>query len=105
MSGTASPSRAVRGRPKTLSAFETPRGKHSQIHFVSAMAAPVSKADKILEKIMAGGSDANIRFDDMCFLLLKLGFIKRQSGGSHVIFPARHPIHQLAKQGGYTKEY
>jgi hypothetical protein len=68
------------------------------------MAAPVSKADKILEKIMAGGSDANIRFDDMCFLLLKLGFIKEAIGRKPCNFPARHPIHQLAKQGRDTRK-
>ena len=45
----------------------------------------MGKADKILEKVMSGNSDANIRFDDVCILLSRLGFTVRKRG-SHVIF-------------------
>jgi len=37
------------------------------------------------EKILSGRSDANIRFDDACYLLQRLGFTRRVTG-SHFIF-------------------
>ena len=41
---------------------------------------------KTLEKVMSGQSDANIAFLDACTLLTRLGYVRRQSGGSHRIF-------------------
>ena len=46
----------------------------------------MSKVNKIYEKLMAGQSDANMPFDDLCFLLHRLGFASRQPGTSHKIF-------------------
>jgi len=46
----------------------------------------MSKAEKIFEKVMSGKSDANISYDDVCNLLTKLGYAKRQQGTSHQIF-------------------
>ena len=65
----------------------------------------MSKADKILEKVMAGGSDANIRFDDLCHLLRHLGFIQRRSGGSHVVFQRGPDFVNLQNRAGKVKEY
>jgi virulence-associated protein VapD len=43
------------------------------------------KYDKLLLKILKGRSDANIAFEDLRKLLLKLGFEERKRG-SHYIF-------------------
>jgi len=43
---------------------------------------------KLLEKLLTGRSDANIRFDDLRNLLAWLGFEER-SKGSHHIFSNR----------------
>ena len=65
----------------------------------------MSKADKILERVMSGQSDANIRFDDMCYLLLKLGFTQRQRGGSHIIFQYGKDFVNLQNFHGKIKGY
>jgi len=39
---------------------------------------------KTLEKLLRGTSDANIAFDDLRSLLLKLGFSERIQGGHHI---------------------
>jgi predicted RNA binding protein YcfA (HicA-like mRNA interferase family) len=41
-------------------------------------------ADKILEKILRGESDANIRFLELCHLLQAKGFRMRISGSHHI---------------------
>ena len=46
----------------------------------------MSKIRKILADILAGRSDANIAFADLCLLLERGGFLRRQGSGSHVIF-------------------
>ncbi len=46
----------------------------------------MGKAEKLLEKLMAGRSDANFSFDDLCTLLTKLGYTARRTKGSHIIF-------------------
>ena len=46
----------------------------------------MSKAAKLFEKLMAGRSDANFSFDDLCTLLTKLGYAMRKAKGSHIIF-------------------
>ncbi len=38
----------------------------------------------ILAKILSGTSDKNIRFDDLCKLLLSLGFTERIKGDHHI---------------------
>ena len=44
----------------------------------------MSKAAKILFKVLRGLSDANIGFEDLRYLLLKLGFEERISGSHHI---------------------
>jgi hypothetical protein len=46
----------------------------------------MSKNRKTLTDILSGRSDANISFHDLCHLLERAGFIRRQAGGSHTIF-------------------
>lgn len=44
----------------------------------------MGKYDKLLSKILEGTSDANIRFDELCQLLRRLGFDERTRGSHHV---------------------
>ncbi|MBI4672234.1 MAG: type II toxin-antitoxin system HicA family toxin [Chloroflexi bacterium] len=44
----------------------------------------MSKHDKILQQVLSGKSDANIRFDDLRNLLMRLGFEERTRGSHHV---------------------
>ena len=65
----------------------------------------MSKADKLLEKVLSGQSDASIRFDDMCHLLHKLGFIARHTDGSHAIFQDGPLFVNLQNLRGMVKKY
>jgi predicted RNA binding protein YcfA (HicA-like mRNA interferase family) len=40
--------------------------------------------EKILDKLLRGESDANIRFDELCHLLQAKGFQMRISGSHHI---------------------
>ncbi|HHL39822.1 MAG TPA: type II toxin-antitoxin system HicA family toxin [Deltaproteobacteria bacterium] len=44
----------------------------------------MGRCDKLLERILRGRSDANIRFDDLCQLLRHLGFAERIRGSHHI---------------------
>jgi hypothetical protein len=65
----------------------------------------MSKADKTLEKVMSGTSDANIRFDDLCHLLVRLGWDMRQGKGSHVTFLKGAKFLNLQDRGGKVQPY
>jgi hypothetical protein len=41
-------------------------------------------ADKTLDQILRGDSDANIRFEELCHLLQAKGFRMRVSGSHHI---------------------
>jgi len=45
---------------------------------------PLSRHEKTLELVLDGRSDANVRFEDLCGLLLALGFVERTRGSHHV---------------------
>ena len=66
----------------------------------------MTKWDKVLDKILRGTSDANIRFNDLCGLLERLGF-ERRTRGSHNVFRradiAEKP--NLQKSGNNAKPY
>ncbi len=44
----------------------------------------MGKYEKLLEQILLGNSDANVDFDELCQLLLKLGFEIRVRGSHHI---------------------
>jgi len=44
----------------------------------------VSKITKLLNRILRGTADANIRFGDLCALLRHLGFAERIRGDHHI---------------------
>ncbi len=44
----------------------------------------MGKYDKLIDKILRGSADANIPFDDLRGLLIRLGFDERIRGSHHV---------------------
>ncbi|MBV8278777.1 MAG: type II toxin-antitoxin system HicA family toxin [Verrucomicrobia bacterium] len=46
----------------------------------------MAKRDKLKAKLLSGDQDNNFDFDELCTLLLQLGFTERQGKGSHRIF-------------------
>lgn len=49
----------------------------------------VSRHAKIVNRLLGATSDRNFRFDDLCGVLRRLGFVERHRGGSHRIFTHR----------------
>ncbi len=62
--------------------------------------------DKVLERVLSGASDANIRFDDLCQLLRSLNFEMRVRGGHHIFRKAgvEEKIN-LQREGSEAKPY
>lgn len=46
----------------------------------------MSRAEKVVARILAGSSDENLAFDDLCFALERAGFTRRTGKGSHTLF-------------------
>ena len=44
----------------------------------------MGKYEKLLEQILLGSSDANIDFDELCRLLVQMGFDMRVRGSHHI---------------------
>jgi len=44
----------------------------------------MGKYEKLLERILDGRADANVRSDELCNLLLQHGFVMRTSGSHHI---------------------
>jgi hypothetical protein len=62
---------------------------------------------QILQSVLSGRADANIRFEELCNLLRRLGFEERNRGGSHHVFRkagTRDKIN-LQSEGGRAKPY
>jgi hypothetical protein len=66
----------------------------------------MSKAEKVLLKILRGTSDANVAFSDLCLILRHLGFDERIRGSHHIFTRAGLPeILNLQPKGGKAKAY
>ena len=66
----------------------------------------MSGAEKILEKILRGTSDANIRFSGLRGLLLRLGFGERVKGSHHIFWKeGLEEILNLQPKGDRAKPY
>ena len=67
----------------------------------------MSKSQKILTDILSGRSDANIGFDDLCYILQRAGFTRRPGKGSHTIFHMDKvaEIVNIQPLGSKTKAY
>ena len=65
----------------------------------------MSKHDKLLEKILGGQHDANIRFDELCVLLQRLGYRMRPGKGSHFTFRKGSKFLNLQNRNGKIVGY
>lgn len=66
----------------------------------------MSKSAKILASVLGRQTDANIRFDDLVYLLGKLDFAKRIRGDHHVFTRAGvEEIINLQPRGALAKPY
>jgi len=62
--------------------------------------------DKLLIRVLGGHSDANIGFDDLRGLLLRLGFEERISGSHHVFVRSGiEDLINLQREGRLAKPY
>ena len=44
----------------------------------------IDRHDRLRQRVLSGRSDANIRFDDLRWFLLRLGFVERVRGSHHI---------------------
>lgn len=66
----------------------------------------MGKASKLLEKILSGKSDNNIKFSDLCSLLTKLGFEVRIKGSHYIYYKEGvQEIINIQEIGGHSKSY
>lgn len=65
----------------------------------------MSKA-KTLERLLRGASDANFRFDELCGVLTRLGFVERVRGDHHIFtHEGVEEILNLQPRGSQAKAY
>jgi len=66
----------------------------------------VSQQDKLLAKILSGASDTNISFEQLCQLLIRLGFDERIRGSHHIFTKEGiEEILNLQPKQGKAKSY
>lgn len=66
----------------------------------------MGKYEKLLQLILSGRSDANLAFDDLRQLLLRLGFSERIRGDHHIFFRTDvAEILNLQPKAGMAKPY
>ena len=66
----------------------------------------MSKPTKTLAKLLSGDSDASLRFEEVCALLVRLGFGKRIRGSHHIFTRAGiETLIDLQPQQGKCKPY
>lgn len=69
----------------------------------------MGKHEKLLARIVRGGAEANVGFDDLCGLLRHLGFEERRRGGgsSHRVFKRAgvEELINLQRDGASAKPY
>ena len=66
----------------------------------------MGRHEKLFESIVGGRSDANVDFDDLCALLIHLGFAQRVRG-SHQMFTRTgvDDLINLQRSGSAAKSY
>lgn len=67
----------------------------------------MTKRDKLIEKIMSGEHDRNISFAELKSFLDMLGFIGKNTGGSHIVFRKEgiNPLNIQPSKDGKAKGY
>ena len=62
--------------------------------------------ERVIERVLSGASDANIRFADLCALLDALGFHSRKKGSHHIYWrEGVAEILNLQEKAGKAKPY
>lgn len=66
----------------------------------------MGRRDKLIGKVLSGTSDANINFNELCQLLLNLGFEERMHGSHHIFTKSGiEDILNLQPKGANAKPY
>lgn len=66
----------------------------------------MTRHDRLIDHVLSGASDANIRFTDLCALLGSLGFESRIRGSHHIYWrPGITEILNLQEKAGKAKPY
>ncbi|MBK9109633.1 MAG: type II toxin-antitoxin system HicA family toxin [Saprospiraceae bacterium] len=66
----------------------------------------MGKASKLLDKILTGKSDHNIKFNDLCSMLMKLGFDVRIKGSHYIYYKEGvQEIINIQDINGHSKAY
>ena len=66
----------------------------------------MTQRNKLISKILAGTSDSNIAFDELCGLLKSLGFEKRIKGSHHIFYKTGvDEILNIQPDGAKAKDY
>lgn len=66
----------------------------------------MARDDKLLLTILSGRSDANVGFEELRGLLLRLGFTERVRGSHHVfVRPGIEDLVNLQREGSKAKPY
>jgi predicted RNA binding protein YcfA (HicA-like mRNA interferase family) len=60
----------------------------------------VSRLGKLLERLVAGGRDANFAFGELRYILIRLGFEERIHGSHHVFRRSDIPEHVVLQPDG-----
>lgn len=66
----------------------------------------MTKPDKLIDKILRGASDSNIKFEELCAVLQRMNFNERVRGSHHIF--ARGDIDEilnLQPKGDKAKPY
>ena len=66
----------------------------------------MNRDDNLLQRILSGRADANIRFDELRLFLVRLGFIERVRGSHHIF--RREGVRErinLQRDGSHAKPY
>ena len=66
----------------------------------------MARSERIRKNVLGGGSDANIRFDDLRNLLFSIGFEERTRGSHHLFSrPGVGERVNLQREGSHAKPY
>lgn len=66
----------------------------------------MSRAEKVFANLIGGQHDADFSFDQLCALLITLGYFMRSAKGRHVIFQREaSSLHLQSTTGGKAKAY
>lgn len=66
----------------------------------------MNRAEEVFANLMGGQHDADFSFDQLCALLITLGYFMRRAKGRHVIFQREaSSLHLQSTSGGKAKAY